>query len=89
MKPLELKADLSELQRQADELTSLGFEARNIPQSILEPPRALVEKLGDELVLSGPVPAIGTSEQIVSVRFREGGRFDLCAAALRALRDGL
>jgi hypothetical protein len=27
MKPLELKADLSELQRQADELTSLGFEA--------------------------------------------------------------
>lgn len=85
---IELKTDLSEIKRQANELASLGLEAGNIPQSVLEQLRALVEKIGDELVFSGLVATLGTGEQVITLRFREGGRFDACMAALRALCDG-
>ena len=83
-----LNADLSEFQKQADELVSLRLEAGELPESVLTLLNGLLDKLGDELVFSGPVSTRGAREQVISLRFREGGKFDSCMAALRALRDG-
>lgn len=85
---VELMADFSEFRRQAAELASLGREAGEIPELILEQLRALVDKIGSELCFDGPVATRGTGEQVIKIRFREGGEFDSCMAALRALRDG-
>lgn len=83
-----LKADLSVFERQVAELKSLWFEAGDVPERLLDELRALPEKLGDELVFGESALAAGAGEQIVALRFREGGEFDRIATALRALRDG-
>ena len=85
METVTLVADTSQLALQCKELSSLALEAGNIPESILRDLRDLLHKVSDELVFCSDTPAIGAGKLVVSVRFREGGKFDLCAAALRAL----
>lgn len=83
-----LLADTSVLSRQIAELESLRLEAGDIPESVLQSLRGLVEQIGDELTFTGGMTARGTGELVIGIRFREGGQFDRCAAALRTLRDG-
>lgn len=83
-----LSADMSAFHEQAERLASLALEAGDIPECILEELRLLVEHLSEELLLSGAVPAGGAGNYVIRPRFKEGGRYDACMAALRALRDG-
>ena len=80
--------DLTPIERLCDEIKSLALEAGDIPESMLEQLRRLPDEIGDELLLSGPVPTTRTGELVIEVGIRKGGRIDACIAALRALRDG-
>lgn len=84
---LELIADTSILQAQLRELSALGLEAGDVPESVLHLLRDLVENLADELTFSSAVSAVGTVKHVVVLRLREGGRIDAVTAALRARRD--
>lgn len=82
---VRLSADFSQFEAQLNELKSLALEARDIPESVLKELRGLIEHMGEELTLSRPVSAGTAGEMVVLAGFREGGRLDRCAAALRAL----
>jgi len=85
---IKLKADCSVFARQCADLKSLWLEAGDVPESVLHELNGLTDELGGELALARRVSASGAGEQIVEIRFREGGKFDRIAAALRALRNG-
>lgn len=84
---IELTADTSVLTAQLSELSALGLESGDVPESVLHLLRDLVENLADELTFSSAVSAVGTVKHVVVLRFREGGRIDAVTAALRARRD--
>jgi hypothetical protein len=85
---IELKADVSALERQVGELRALWLEAGQVPQSILQDLRDLADKPGHELAFGSELTTRRADEHVVEICFREGGKFDRCMAALRALRDG-
>ena len=83
-----VRADTALLAAQCRDLVLLGLEAGDIPECVLDELRGLLDDLGHELAFASDVPALGASQVVVRIGFREGGKFDSCAAALRALRDG-
>lgn len=85
---IEIKADLSVFARQFAELKSLWLEAGDVPELLLHELNGLTDELGSELAFGSSVSTSGAGQQIVEIGFREGGKFDRIAAALRALRDG-
>ena len=85
---MELKADFSTFKLQCEELASLALEAGDIPESILQELRTLSHEISNELAFSCIMPAGGACEAIAVLSFRKGGKFDSCAAALRALGNG-
>ena len=83
---VRLSADFSQFEAQLNDLKSLALEAGDIPESVLKELRGFIEHINEELTLSCPVSAGTAGEMVVIAGFRPGGRFDRCAAALRALR---
>ena len=82
-----LVADFSQFEAQMSELKSLALEAGDIPEGVLKELRGLAEHISEELTFGRPVSTGATGEMVVLAGFRQGGRFDRCAAALRALRN--
>lgn len=80
-----VRADTALLAAQCRELVLLGLEAGDIPEGVLGDLRSLIDEIGDELAFARDVPA---GDVVFRVGFREGGKFDRVAAALRALADG-
>jgi hypothetical protein len=83
-----LTADLAPLRAQCAELVELlqDLHSRDAAQRILQELLAGLDDGCKELALGGPSLALGAGEQIVEVRFVEGGLIDRSVAALRALR---
>ena len=85
---ITITLDTAALSEQIAGLSALWLEAGDIPESVLNELRGLVENISDELVLGSPMSAGRAGEHVASLRLREGGQLDRCAAALRAFRDG-